>query len=760
MPSSALAHSLPMAQTLWVNPHSFDSFIGPLVARWLSLPSILCFLSLSVSLNGKDQEVLDEPALTKQVRDSVVTIRHMDRVGNESGVGTGFVIDANGLVATSLHVIGEARSIQVQLRDGSLHEPIAIHAWDRTLDLAVIELNHQDLKPLPLGDSDALASGEKVIAVGNPMGLERSVVNGLISGFRKFEHTRMIQLAIPIEPGNSGGPLFNPRGEVLGLLNLKSTLTPNLGFATPINALKPLLARPNSMTMTQWLRLGALDESIWTSSMGALWSSKVDRISVQGQGAGFGGRSLCHFHQQSQQFHYELEVRIKLGDESGAAGLIFGSDGKDRQYGFYPSNGQMRLTRFDGPSVYTWNILNQVQTPHYRPGEWNIIKVRHEANRILCFVNHHLVIESEDRGLRLGQVGLAKFRDTQADYAEFRLDSSPGAWVDGASAMSLNHLLAKMETCLGSREPSLESLLQSLNDKTPDQLRLLAEMLEHRTKQIRQLALESHRKEIRTKLQQELNQPEAEINLLRAALLIAKHDHPELNIQAYQNAVHQMVEDIHGSNVSRVGMPALLDLLVEFLFKENGYHGSFTDYENAANSYLDKVIDDREGLPITLSVLFIELAERLGIQGVTGLPLPGHFLVRCELSDGDVKLIDVFNSGKQMTFDEADALAFQYQANNVRSEHLEPASKREIIMRMLTNLRYFTQRNSTLEAVLPYLDMMVAIDQEDANLRLERATLRLRTGQRESARSDFQWLLEKQPEGLRLDRIREALRSL
>ena len=753
-----------MSQTLRVNPQCIDSILYRLVLGHLSISpfrlSLLCLASLTLSFTSKAQESFDEQTLTQKVKDAVVTIRHMDRAGNENGVGTGFVIDSDGLIATSLHVIGESRMVEVLFADGSRHEPVAVHAWDRALDLAVLRLDLKDLPAQPLGDSDALASGEKVIAVGNPMGLERSVVSGVISGFRRFDHARMIQLAIPIEPGNSGGPLFNPKGEVLGLLNMKSTLTPNLGFATPINALKPLLARPNTMTINKWLRLGALDERLWTSSMGALWSSKVDRISVQGQGAGFGGRSLCHFHQQPEKFPYEVEVQVKLGHEAGAAGLIFGSDGGDRQYGFYPSNGQMRLTRFDGPSVYSWNILNQVQTPHYRQGDWNVLKVRHEKDRILCFVNQRLVIESNDQGLRLGQVGLAKFRDTQADYSKFRLDRSPGALIERANGIGLKNLLSKVEIYLESKEPSLESLFQSLSDQSPDQLHLLAETLEHRTKQIRRLALESHRKKMRTELQQELNQDESEINLLRATLLIAKHDHPVLNIQAYQNAVHHMVEDIQKAHASQIGMPEMLDSLVDYLFKENGYHGSYTDYENAANSYLDKVIDDREGLPITLSVLFIELAERLGIRGVTGLPLPGHFMVRCELLKGEVKLIDVFNSGKPMTFEEADALAFQYQANEVRSELMEPASKRDIIMRMLTNLRYFTQRNDTLESALPYLDLMVAINSEDANLRLERGTLRLRVGQRESAKSDFQWLLDKQPKGLRLDRIREALRSL
>ncbi len=753
-----------MQQTLQVNPYldgsMLNSFKPGSQPRGSHFRWAFCLIFLQTVIFSLAQEVFDEQSLTKRVKESIVTIRHMDRSGNENGVGTGFVIGANGLVATSLHVIGEARAVEVVLADGSRHEPTAVHAWDRALDLAVMRLDLKGMKPLPLGDSDALVSGEKVIAVGNPMGLERSVVSGVISGFRRFEHARMIQLAIPIEPGNSGGPLFNPKGQVLGLLNMKSTLTPNLGFATPINALKPLLQRPNSMTMNKWLRLGELDERLWKSSMGALWSSKVDRISVQGQGAGFGGRSLCHFHQEPREFPYEIEVRVRLGDESGAAGLIFGSDGADRQYGFYPSNGQVRLTRFDGPSVYSWNILNQVQSPHYRPGDWNVLRVRHEKKRILCYVNHQLVIESVDRGLPIGQVGLAKFRDTQADYAEFTLNTDPAEEHELATDADLFEMLSTLHTELEAKDASLQGLVDSIPDQTPKRLNDLAQLLEHRTGQIRQLAVESHRREIQKQLNKELNQEDAKVNLLRAALLIAKHDYPELNLKAYEHAVDRMALDIKTYHDSHDEKQDMVDSLVDFLFKENGYHGSFVDYENAANSYLNKVIDDREGLPISLSVLFIELAERLEIQGVTGLPLPGHFLVKHHPEGKDPSLIDVFHSGKRLTYDEADSLALQTQAVDVRSEFMESATKHDIIRRMLTNLRYFTQENRSLKEALPYLDLMVAIDEEDSNLRLERATVSLRVGRRETARSDFEWLLQKKPEGLRLDRIREALRSL
>src|SRR5690606_9145228 len=106
---------------------------------------------------------------------------------------------------------------------------------------------------------------------------------------------------------------------------------------------------------------------------------------------------------------FELAVRVKLSDESGAAGLAFHCDGEDRHYGFYPTNGKLRLSRFDGPDVFSWAVLEEKPSDAYRPGEWNRLKVRIEKGKISCFVNGQLVIESTDSVRSSGRVGLVKF---------------------------------------------------------------------------------------------------------------------------------------------------------------------------------------------------------------------------------------------------------------------------------------------------------------------------------------------------------------
>src|SRR5438132_6471044 len=369
----------------------------------LTVLSPVCFAEDRASTKSQSVEQVAEAA-----RKSIVVVSFAGRDGKRQGLGTGFVVGADGLIATNLHVLGEARPISVETADGKRHEVKSVHASDRSLDLALIRINAGNLPVLELGDSEHLQDGEAVVAIGNPHGLKNSVVSGVVSARRELEGRKMIQIAIPIEAGNSGGPLLDMEGKVQGILTLKSLLTPNLGFAVPINRLKPLLKKPNPIAMSRWLTIGTLDPVDWTVLHVGQWRQRAGKIIAEGIGSGFGGRTVCLSQQKPPPVPYEVAVTVRLDDEAGAAGLVFHADGGDKHYGFYPSAGQLRLTRFEGPDVYSWTILEQQPSPHYRPGEWNTLKLRLESDRIRCFVNGQLVVVLRDTGISSGKVGLAK----------------------------------------------------------------------------------------------------------------------------------------------------------------------------------------------------------------------------------------------------------------------------------------------------------------------------------------------------------------
>ena len=271
-------------------------------------------------------------ALAERVRTSVVVVSFSGRDGKQQGLGTGFVVSADGLIATNLHVIGEARPIDVQFADGRKFPVTAIHATEKSMDLAVLKIDAKDLPVLELGDSDSLKQGEQVIAIGNPLGFKHSVVSGVVSEKRELEGKPMIQVAIPIERGNSGGPLLDMQGRVHGIVTLKSQVTRNLGFAVVVNALKPLLEKPNPIPMSRWTTIGTIDEREWTTVFGARWRQRAGRISVDEMGSGFGGRSLCLSTTAPPKVPFEVSVSVRFSPEAGAAGLVFHADGKDRHY--------------------------------------------------------------------------------------------------------------------------------------------------------------------------------------------------------------------------------------------------------------------------------------------------------------------------------------------------------------------------------------------------------------------------------------------
>jgi hypothetical protein len=425
--------------------------------HYVGLASFLCTLT-PLCIVAQEPALLSVKALTAKVRPSIVVITFAGREGSQQGLGTGFVIDKNGLIATNLHVIGEARPISVQTADGKSLAVKAIHASDRALDLALLQVEATDLAALELSD-EKTAAGEPVVVMGNPHGLKHSVVSGVISGTREIDGRTMLQLAVPVEPGNSGGPVLDMQGRVLGVVTMKSAVTVNLGFAIAVSDLKTLREKPNPVPMERWLTIGAIDRTQWEPLFGARWQQRAGRIMVDGLGAGFGGRSLLLNKDDEPQVPFELAVTVKLDDESGAAGLIFHSDGGQKHYGFYPSNGKLRLSRFEGPDVFTWQVLAEKPSDHYRAGEWNRLKVRIEKERLQCFVNDELVIESTDHGFTRGRVGLAKFRNTGAEFRLFAAAKElPSSRPDDGSIARLKEQIEKLPPLAQTMPPYCQLL--------------------------------------------------------------------------------------------------------------------------------------------------------------------------------------------------------------------------------------------------------------------------------------------------------------
>ncbi len=698
--------------------------------------------------------------IVRDSRDSIVVITTEGRDGNESGMGTGFVIDSSGLIATNLHVIGEARPISVQMPDGERLVVTDVHASDSTLDLAILRIEAKsELKPLPLANEfeiQQFLKGQHAVAIGHPLGLEHSVVNGIVAGDREVGGAPMWQVAMTIEPGNSGGPLFDMNGRVQGVVSMKSTGGEAFGFAVKVSQLHKLIENPNPIAIGQWQTIGQLDPNRWKTIMGARWKQRSGRMIVSERGRGFGGRALAIRTDEPPAVPFELAVSVKLDDESGAAGLVFHSDGGDKHYGFYPSGGRLRLTSFEGPAVFTWNVIREFESEHYKPNDFNEIKVRVEEGRILGYVNGHEVVAIDDVRQAPGRIGLCKFRQTKAVFRDFRFGESV------KTRSPTPERLAEIASELSMLPPRRELTDADLATQTVDasqRMALLhsqAQDLERQLEDLRNLKDDIHVAAVCRQLSSLVaDKGDSEIDLLTGALLIAKLDNEEVDVSTYVASVDAMASAIRkkfADNMSEADRLAVMD---KFLFDESGFHGSRTDYYNRANSYIDRVIDDREGLPVTLSVLYLALAERLQLKTV-GVGLPGHFMVRHEPKQGDTQLIDVFDRGQRVSREEAEAMVKAFTGTRVAlGRHFAAAERKDILVRMLINLHGIAEAKSDTSAMLRYAEGIVAVTPESPQWRGLRAVLRHQAGRTQSALGDLDWIIEQQPPSVDLDRVRQ-----
>ena len=206
--------------------------------------------TIATSSKSGDYSTATTPPPVKSVRELVNQLGEaVVQVRTPGGLGSGFIINEDGYLITNFHVIEGETQISVEVyhqKDGQLqrkaYKDVKIIAINKFADMALLKIDDKDAPKFArvlLGDSDGLAVGESVFAIGSPLGLERTVTEGIVSTkTRHMQGELYLQTTAQINPGNSGGPLFNMRGEVIGITNMKITFGEGLGFAIPVGAVK------------------------------------------------------------------------------------------------------------------------------------------------------------------------------------------------------------------------------------------------------------------------------------------------------------------------------------------------------------------------------------------------------------------------------------------------------------------------------------------------------------------------------------------
>ena len=205
------------------------------------LPSILIAGLATVAHAQSAPTKRDIPTIAKSAKEAIVTIITANN-DEPIALGSGFLVSSDGTIATNYHVIASGNVAVVKFADGTVLPVDGVLATDKVHDLAIIKVHGKTFQTLTLGNSDQIQVGEEVVAIGNPLGLELTVSNGILSGIRETkEEGKFLQTTAPISHGSSGGPLFNMLGEVVGVNTLYLEGGESLNFAIPVNDVKNLL---------------------------------------------------------------------------------------------------------------------------------------------------------------------------------------------------------------------------------------------------------------------------------------------------------------------------------------------------------------------------------------------------------------------------------------------------------------------------------------------------------------------------------------
>jgi regulator of sirC expression with transglutaminase-like and TPR domain len=223
-----------------------------------------------------------------------------------------------------------------------------------------------------------------------------------------------------------------------------------------------------------------------------------------------------------------------------------------------------------------------------------------------------------------------------------------------------------------------------------------------------------------------LGKAEHEVDLGTAALVVGEFEYPELDVSYYLGQLDLFAQRARDLAGDEAGRHSLLRGLNRALYEDAGFRGNSEDYFDPKNSFINQVIDRKIGIPISLSVIYLEVGRRLGME-LAGLNFPGHFLVRYQGGD-QVFVIDPFHMG--MTLPSAELRGRLRQVlgadAELKTEHLAPATKKQIISRMLTNLSVIYRRAGDTYRQIAVVERLLILEPEDTRLQRELKMLKRR----------------------------------
>jgi len=234
-------------------------------AQNLSLLAVLLCPVEYVHANNTDSpstQPMSSSQIVSLIQPATVVVRSIS-ASNTISTGTGFIVDSTGVIVTNYHVVADAQRIQIQVSSGDTYEVSGLRGVDKEKDIAILQIPGFDLPVAQLGNSNDIKVGDAVVVLGTALGvLDNTATSGIISAVRDLDGFKWFQMDAAISSGNSGGPVVNTEGKVVGITVAKLTKGESLNFAIPINYARGLLALDLKQNLSL-LASGGPDESLF-----------------------------------------------------------------------------------------------------------------------------------------------------------------------------------------------------------------------------------------------------------------------------------------------------------------------------------------------------------------------------------------------------------------------------------------------------------------------------------------------------------------
>ncbi|MGK7872891.1 MAG: SirB1 family protein [Xenococcaceae cyanobacterium] len=259
---------------------------------------------------------------------------------------------------------------------------------------------------------------------------------------------------------------------------------------------------------------------------------------------------------------------------------------------------------------------------------------------------------------------------------------------------------------------------------------------------------------------QEINQPDEHINLAKAALYLAQEEYPDLDPHENLKTLDMMAEEVRERLPETPYPLKAIKSINQYLFNDLGFSGNTRDYYDPRNSFLNEVIERRTGIPITLSVVYLEIARRIEFPMV-GIGMPGHFLIRPDFEDAGI-FVDAFNQGEVLFEQDCEERLIQVYQQPVKLEprFLAPVSNRQILARLLTNLKFIYVNRQQLSKALAAVELILLLFPDNPRELRDRGVLYYQLGELNKASQDLEFYLAMLPHAEDASMIRQLLQKI